>query len=301
MYNVQREGIFRVVADFQISYYIFAFIYHFVLGTLYFVHFFKLTNMEIIIICFAALIASALTFFSGFGLGTIMLPVFALFFPVDVAVALTGVVHFTNNLFKITLVGKNTDKTVFLRFGIPAIIASFIGAWLLIRITEMPVLYEYILGNRTMQVTPVKLIVAVLLIIFAFVEIIPSIQHIKFEKDKLPYGGFLSGFFGGLTGMQGAIRSAFLLKAGLTKEAYIATGVAIACVIDISRLSVYASRFTEANLTDNLALLFVATSSAIIGAVLGNKLLKKITMKSIQLIVAVLLIIISVAMGSGLI
>ncbi len=34
------------------------------------------------------------------------------FFPIDVAIALTGVVHFTNNLFKIALVGRNNDKTV---------------------------------------------------------------------------------------------------------------------------------------------------------------------------------------------
>lgn len=257
--------------------------------------------MEIIIICLAALIASTLTFFSGFGLGTIMLPVFALFFPVDVAVALTGVVHFTNNLFKITLVGKNIEKSVFLRFGLPAIVASFLGAWLLIRITQMPVIYEYILDEKLMQITPIKLIVAVLLIIFAFIELVPSIQNIKFEKDKLPYGGLLSGFFGGLTGMQGAIRSAFLLKAELTKEAYIATGVAIACVIDISRLSVYAGRFAEANLIANLPVLVAATGSAIVGAVVGSKMLKKITMKSVQLIVAVMLIIISLAMGSGLI
>ena len=43
--------------------------------------------MEYIIICLAALIASALTFFSGFGLGTILMPVFAIFFPVEITAA----------------------------------------------------------------------------------------------------------------------------------------------------------------------------------------------------------------------
>jgi len=60
---------------------------------------------EIIIICIAAFLASILTFFSGFGLGTILMPVFAFFFPIEVAIALTGVVHFSNNLFKMALVG----------------------------------------------------------------------------------------------------------------------------------------------------------------------------------------------------
>jgi len=94
--------------------------------------------MEIMVICLAAFLTSILTFFSGFGLGTILMPVFAIFFPIDIAIALTGLVHFSNNLFKISLVGKKADKEVLIRFGIPAIIASFTGAWLLLRITKMP-------------------------------------------------------------------------------------------------------------------------------------------------------------------
>ncbi len=68
--------------------------------------------MEIVIICLSAFFTAVLTFFSGFGLGTILAPVFAIFFPIDIAIALTGVVHFSNNLFKMALVGKNTDKAV---------------------------------------------------------------------------------------------------------------------------------------------------------------------------------------------
>ena len=81
--------------------------------------------MEIIIISAAALIVAILTFFSGFGLGTILTPVFMIFFPTDLAIALTGVVHFFNNIFKLFLVGKNADKSVLLRFGIPAVIEGY--------------------------------------------------------------------------------------------------------------------------------------------------------------------------------
>jgi len=257
--------------------------------------------MEIIIICVAAFATAVLTFFSGFGLGTILAPVFALFFPIDIAIALTGVVHFSNNLFKITLVGKNTDRNVLLRFGIPAILASFAGAWLLLKITILPTIVQYGLWGKTFEITPVKLIIAFLLIVFSVFEIFPSFQKMQFGKDKLIFGGILSGFFGGLSGIQGAIRSAFLIKSGLSKEAYIATGVVIACLVDFTRLSVYASRFTSANLHQNLTLLISATLSAIAGAYLGKRLLKKVTLRSIQLIVAVMLIIISIALGLGLI
>ena len=257
--------------------------------------------MEIVIICLAAFLTAILTFFSGFGLGTILAPVFAIFFPIDIAIALTGVVHFSNNLFKIALIGRNTDKAVLLRFGIPAILASFAGAWLLLKITVLPTIVEYELWGKTFEITAVKLIIALLLIIFSILEISPSFQKVQFGKDKLVWGGILRGFFGGLSGIQGAIRSAFLIKSGLSKEAYIATGVVIACLVDFTRLSVYASRFSTANLHENMTLLISATLAAIAGAYFGKKLLKKVTLHSIQLVVAVMLILISIALGAGII
>lgn len=257
--------------------------------------------MEIPVICLAAFLTAILTFFSGFGLGTILMPVFAIFFPIEIAIALTGVVHFSNNLFKISLVGKKADKDVLLRFGVPAIIASFAGAWLLLRITDIPSFFEYNLWNRNFEITPVKLVIAILLIIFSVLEILPSVQGIQFSRNKLVLGGVLSGFFGGLTGIQGAIRSAFLIKSGLTKEAYIATGVVIACLVDFTRLSVYASRFQGANLHEHLILIIAATMAAIAGAFIGSKLLKKITLRFIQVLVAIMLFLIAVALGAGII
>ena len=123
--------------------------------------------MDIVVISVVAFFTATLTFFSGFGLGTILAPVFALFFPIDIAIALTGVVHFSNNMFKIILVGKKTDKAVLLRFGLPAIVASFAGAWLLLKITVLPTLVEYELWGRDFAITPVKLIIGSILIIFS--------------------------------------------------------------------------------------------------------------------------------------
>lgn len=256
---------------------------------------------EIIIISLAAFFTAILTFFSGFGLGTILMPVFALFFPVDIAIALTGVVHFANNLFKMALVGKMADKMVLIRFGIPAILASFLGAWLLMKITDLPYLYQYEMWGKTFEVTPVKLIIAALLLFFSLFEFIPRFQKMQFDRNKLILGGVLSGFFGGLAGIQGALRSAFLIKSGLSKEAYIATGVIIASLVDFTRLSVYASRFTSSNLHENLTLIISATAAAIAGAFIGNKLLKKITLHFIQVVVAVMLVLISFLLGLGII
>ncbi|MEX0985939.1 MAG: TSUP family transporter [Bacteroidales bacterium] len=257
--------------------------------------------MEIIIITVAAFFTAILTFFSGFGLGTILMPVFALFFPVDIAIALTGVVHFANNIFKMVLVGKMASKQVLIRFGIPAILASFAGAWVLLRIAGLPSIYEYQLWGNTFGITPVKLIIALLLLFFSLLEVLPVLQKIKFGGNRLILGGVLSGFFGGLAGIQGAFRSAFLIKSGLSKEAFIATGVIIAALVDITRLSVYASRFSSYGLSENVVLLVAATLAAIAGAYTGKKLLKKVTFRTVQLLVATMLIIISVGLGMGVI
>lgn len=255
--------------------------------------------MQEIIICAVALFASGLTFFSGFGLGTILLPVFALFFPVEVAIALTAIVHFLNNVFKFFLVRKNVDKQVLLRFGIPAIAVAFLGAYLLNYLSEMKPFYEYGFSGKSFQITAIKVIIAVLLIFFALFDLIPRLKNLQFGKKYLPLGGLVSGFFGGLSGHQGALRSAFLIRAGLSKEAFIGTGIAIACLIDISRLSVYSEHIIKNNESLNWNLVILATLSAFAGAFLGNKLLKKITISFLQKFVAVALIVFSVFLGLG--
>jgi uncharacterized membrane protein YfcA len=165
--------------------------------------------MEIIIISLTTFLVAILTFFSGFGLGTILTPAFMVFFPVDLAIALTGVVHFFNNIFKLFLVGSSADKQVLIRFGIPAVIAAFAGSWVLLNITDLKPLFRYELFGRPFVVEPVKFIITILLIIFALMELIPYFQNLTFGKEKLLIGGALSGFFGGLSGNQGALRSAF--------------------------------------------------------------------------------------------
>jgi len=257
--------------------------------------------MEIIIISVAAFITAILTFFSGFGLGTILTPVFMIFFPVELAIALTGVVHFFNNIFKLVLVGKKADKKVLLYFGIPAVLAAILGSWLLLNITDLKPLFSYEISGNTFEVFPVKFIISILLICFAILDLVPYFNKLQFSKNKLPLGGALSGFFGGLSGNQGALRSAFLIKAGLSKESFIATAVVVSSFVDFTRLTIYATRFTKAGLQENILLVIIATLAAIAGAFIGNKLLKKVTLKFIQILVAVMLIIISIALGAGLI
>lgn len=249
----------------------------------------------------AALVASGLTLFSGFGLGTMLLPAFALFFPVELAVAMTAIVHLANNFLKLAVLGRHADRSVVVRFGVPAIVAAIAGAVLLTALTDASPGARWSLAGREMTITPVALMIAVVILAFALLEVLPSFGHLRFGRGYLLLGGVLSGFFGGLSGHQGALRSAFLVRAGLSKERFIATGVVIACLVDVTRLSVSAGHLRATGISEHLTLLIAGILSAFAGVLAGRALLHSMTMKSIQLIVSVLLVIIALGLGSGLI
>jgi uncharacterized protein len=257
--------------------------------------------MNYIIICLVALIGSGLTLFSGFGLGTLLTPVFAFFFPLELAIAMTAIVHFANNLFKLGLVGKHADWSIVWRFGGPSVFAAFLGAFLLKQMSNAHTLASWQWGDKVFEITLLKIIIGILFIFFALWEIVPALTKLTFDKKHLITGGLLSGFFGGLSGMQGALRSAFLTKVGLSKEVFIGTGVVIACLIDTARLSVYAERWAKYAAVFDYQLIVAATLSAFVGAYFGSKILKKITVKTIQNLVAAMLFIFALLLILGII
>ncbi|MBC36116.1 MAG: hypothetical protein CL663_08765 [Bacteroidetes bacterium] len=261
--------------------------------------------MEYILIILVAFGAALLTFVSGFGLGTILLPVFAIFFPVEIAIALTAVVHLLNNIFKTGLMYKHVDLKVFFLFAIPASIAAFIGASILLYLVKINLKIPYQLFGMNLETSIINIIIAALLICFAILEMNKNLTGVRLKAKWMSVGGFLSGFFGGLSGHQGALRSMFLLKAGLSRDAFIATGIATAIFIDISRLIVYGSSFLlnhiEVIQENALTILLIACGSAFLGSFLGRKLLKKVTLYKVQMIVASLILVFAILLGIGLI
>ncbi len=262
--------------------------------------------MDIIIISIVALFVAGLTFFSGFGLGTLLMPAFALFFPVEIAVAATAIVHLANNIYKGILMGKYADVKVVLLFTIPAAITAFLGALLLSYFSHLSPIIEYNLFDKLFTITPVNITIGILMIIFAFVELVPFLKKINFSNKMIPIGGLLSGFFGGVSGHQGALRTAFLVHAGLEKKSFIGTMVLSAIVIDIVRLSVYGFTFLKFDSsmlqTGGLkSLLIAGTIAAFIGSSVGKYLLEKVTFDTIHVIVGIMLMLLGIAISAGII
>lgn len=262
--------------------------------------------MEYILVAIVALFVSGLTLYSGFGLGTLLMPVFALFFPIEVAVAATAVVHGANNVFKISLLGRNADRGLVLRFGVPAILAAFAGAAALGYVAHFPEIARYQVGPRTAIITPVKLTMGVLMAFFAVFELLPRFRSLRFRNEHLLTGGLLSGFFGGFSGHQGALRSAFLVKAGVSTAAFVGTNAVIGFMVDAARIATYGAVFFLADGGSPIApeqwpLVVIGALAAFLGVVTGKRFLHKVTMKSVQTLTGSLLLLIAIALGTGLI
>ena len=259
-----------------------------------------------LVIITTALLSSGLTLYSGFGLGTILMPAFALFFPVEAAVAATAVVHGANNLFKVAAVGSKADKSLVLKFGLPAIPAAMAGAAALSWFSGFNSLLTYNLGSRQADITPIKLVMAVLIFFFALMELVPRLRAVRFPSRFLIAGGLLSGFFGGLSGHQGALRSAFLVKTGVSTEAFVGTNAVIGFMVDLTRLAGYGLMFylsgTGGGLEADQAYLAAAgIASAFAGVLIGKRFLHKVAMKTVEILTGVLLLVISLGLGSGII
>jgi uncharacterized membrane protein YfcA len=256
--------------------------------------------MSFLIVGLAAFLASLLTLFSGFGLGTLLLPVMGLFFPLHLAVAVTGVVHLLNNLFKAALLGRQADWGLVFRFGIPSVLGGFVGAWLLSSLLDIPVWFTWSIGEQVFEVTAIKSIIGALMLLFALQELTPFGQRMQFSPRFLTIGGLISGFFGGLSGHQGALRSAFLINTGLDKTAFVATGVLIAIMVDLTRVPVYASAFSTTELVGEWPLMLAAAASAFAGAYIGSLYLKKMTITWIRWLVGALILAFGLLLSLGI-
>ncbi|MEE4245419.1 MAG: sulfite exporter TauE/SafE family protein [Kangiellaceae bacterium] len=270
-----------------------------------------MVNMIYFAVSAASLAIAFLTMFSGFGLGSLLMPVFAMFFPITIAVASTAVVHALNNLFKIILLFSHIDSRVIVRFGVPAIIASLVGASLLLMLAQVNAEIVWSMLGEEFSTSLIKLVLGLLILSFAIFDLLNIKNTINFRDRWLPIGGILSGFFGGLSGHQGAFRSMFLIHVDLSPKQYIATQSGIALLVDISRIAIYfygywlAENTREQQLEDAFAidwqLISFATLFAFVGTFVAKRMLEKTKIKTVQWVAGIFLIFIGCNLISGLI
>jgi len=261
--------------------------------------------LELLTVGLVAFVAGALTLFSGFGLGTLLMPALALFYDVETAIAATAVVHLANNLLKLALVGKWASWKTTLIFGVPAAIFAFLGAKVLASLGDLGVIARYEALGVNATITPEKLVIGLLIGAFAILEGKPG-KALSVSMKWLPVGGALSGFFGGLSGHQGALRTVFLRKAKLDKKQLVGTFAACAVLVDVSRLIGYGAGFFAGKLKtldaeNRLGPIYLALAGAFLGSFVGSRLVKKVTLEAVQNVITVMLLLTALLLVSGVI
>lgn len=234
-------------------------------------------EINILIPAIAAFMAAALTLMTGFGLGTILTPLFLIFYDVKIAILIVAVVHLMNNLLKISLFGRHMSLDILKRFGVLTLVGAFMGAFL----------------QGKMDSSGVKVLLGAALIFLGLKEVTGFGEKVRIPKKVDFIGGFLSGLLGGFVGNQGAIRSAYLLNYNIPKEVFVATAAMIASVVDITRIPIYIFNNKDALITNEL-LLFITVASAFAGTFAGKRLLKKVSLKAFKLYVSATVVIIGV-------
>ncbi|MDO8685057.1 MAG: sulfite exporter TauE/SafE family protein [Clostridiales bacterium] len=237
-------------------------------------------EINILIPVAAAFLSASLTLMTGFGLGTILTPVFLIFYDVKIAILIVAVVHLSNNLLKVSLFSRHISIDILKRFGALTLIGAFIGAFL----------------QGKMGSSIVKSLLGVSLIFLGLKEAVGFGEKFRLPRKIDFIGGFLSGLLGGFVGNQGAIRSAYLLNYNIPKETFVATAAIIASVVDVTRIPVYIFSNKDV-LTDNAVLLLITTVSAFAGTFAGKSFLKKISLKTFKIYVAATIIIIGMLLA----
>jgi len=229
--------------------------------------------MEIPLILIVVVVAACVGTMTGFGTSTILVPALLLFYPVLETLLFVGIIHWFGNIWKLILFRKGIQWKLILSFGVPGIIATFIGASLVFNVSKAVLLR----------------ILGVFLICYVIYLFVKSSFRIKPNIFTGACGGALCGFFAGIFGIGGAVRSLFLTTFDLPKEVYIATAGAIALIIDSTRLTKYFLKGTrlEEMLLWGL-LLFIPAS--LLGAKIAQFLVSKIPQQQFRKVIALFLL-----------
>jgi len=125
---------------------------------------------------------------AGFGSSIIFLPLALIFVDFRLALVMVAITHISGNTGRITFFRSGLDKKLIIIFGIPSIILTLLGSYLV---------------NYTSQEL-LKLCLGLFLMSFGLLSLYKS--NLEFPATKLTAiaGGGISGFFAGLIGTGGA-------------------------------------------------------------------------------------------------
>ena len=228
--------------------------------------------MYMLYLSFFTLIATAIGAITGFGTSTLMIPVLVIFFPPVEAIFFVSIIHWFGNVWRVGLFRSGLNWRLFVLFGGAGLVTSYLGAYMSLGVNErffMMILGVFLMGYSLFLVGQSQFK-------------IPTVDLTAVS------GGALSGFFAGMFGMGGAIRSLFLVAYDLPKAMYIATGGAIGLLVDSTRIVTYVAG--GATLPRGLWYgLLVCIPISFVGTQIAKRIVGKIPQNQFRMVVSVFL------------
>lgn len=226
----------------------------------------------------AAVIAGAIAAISGFGIGSVLTPVLSSQFDVRLAIALVSLPHLAGTFVRFLLVRAHIDRDVLLGFGAASAIGGLVGAAL----------------QAVVQSAALAVVFGLLLVFAGLGSLTGFAQRMRFSgRRSALVGGALSGLLGGLVGNQGGIRAAALLGFDVERQAFIATATAVALIVDGARIPVYLVT-QGAGIAAQWPLILLLATGAIVGTLLGERTLRRMSEAVFRRVVGVLLLVLGV-------
>ncbi len=235
--------------------------------------------MEYFYLFLLALGCEILGTLSGFGSSVIFVPLASYLLPRNAVLAVTSLMHVFSNVVKVWMFRKTIDWKLALLFGIPSLLLTIVGAFLVSYIDS----------------TTADVILSFFLIAFSLLFLLLPKLKMKETAAQAITTGSVAGFAAGLLGTGGAIRAIGLIAFSLEKNLFVGTSAAIDFGVDFSRMFIYAGQgfFQSLNIWIYPPLLFVASW---LGTFIGKKLLDKINPKHFRMGVLLLILAVGISM-----
>ena len=206
----------------------------------------------------------------GFGIGSLLTPLIAARFGTSAAVAAVTIPHAIATALRCWRLRAHIDWSVLLRFGLLSAVGALAGALLYSQLG--PSALTRILGG--------------LLILTAIAQLTGWSSRWTARGPLVSLFGLASGFFGGVAGNQGGLRSAALTAFGLTPRAFVATATATGLAVDLARTPIYLWSSGAALWPVRLHI-GLATAGVVIGTLLGERILLGLSRERFAQIVGV--------------
>lgn len=226
-----------------------------------------------------SILAGSVAALSGFGIGSLLTPLFAVQHPLKVAVAAVAIPHLIATTVRFWMLREHVDRKLLLGFGLTSAAGGLIGA-LLYRWASSPAL---------------TIVFAAALLLAAGLDLTGAARRIRLHGAAAWIAGAASGLLGGMVGNQGGIRSAALLGFETTPRSFVATATAVALIVDLARMPVYVVN-QGAALGDLVPVIALAAVGALIGTFVGKGLLIRLPERVYRKSVSVLILALGVYM-----